>query len=57
VWKGKVILRALKAIEPGEEITYDYGDEYFELFIKPMGCRCPKCAEAVTVRGAKKRRA
>jgi uncharacterized protein len=29
VVKGKVILLALKAIRPGEEITYDYGEEYF----------------------------
>jgi SET domain-containing protein len=43
--RGKVILRALRAIEPGEEITYDYGEEYFELFIKPMGCRCARCME------------
>jgi hypothetical protein len=55
--RGKVILRALRAIEPGEEITYDYGEEYFELFIKPKGCRCTKCTEAVTMREAKKRRA
>ena len=55
--RGKVILRALRAIEPGEEITYDYGEEYFELFIKPNGCRCAKCKEAVTIRKAKKRRA
>jgi len=41
--KGKVILRAIKAIAPGEEITYDYGREYFELFIKPKGCRCARC--------------
>src|SRR5262249_27058845 len=41
--KGKVILRALKAIAPGDEIPYDYGREYFELFIKPKGCRCAKC--------------
>jgi uncharacterized protein len=45
IWKGKVILRAIRAITPGEEITYDYGPEYFELFIKPNGCRCAKCAE------------
>ena len=45
IWKGKVILRAIKAIALGEEITYDYGPEYFELFIKPNGCRCAKCAE------------
>jgi uncharacterized protein len=42
--KGKVILRAIKAIAPDEEITYDYGPEYFELFIKPKGCRCARCA-------------
>ncbi len=43
VVKGKVILRAIKNIKPGEEITYDYGKEYFELFIKPIGCRCATC--------------
>jgi SET domain-containing protein len=43
VVKGKVILRAIKAIEPGAEITYDYGREYFDLIIKPMGCRCAHC--------------
>ena len=43
--RGKVILRAIKAIEPGEEITYDYGEEYFELFIKSNGCRCARCME------------
>jgi SET domain-containing protein len=55
--KRKVVLRALRAIEPGEEITYDYGEEYFELFIKPNGCRCAKCNEASMMRVAKKRRA
>jgi uncharacterized protein len=45
IWKGKVILRAIRAIAPGEEITYDYGPEYFELFIKPNGCRCAKCMQ------------
>ena len=55
--RGKVILRALRAIEPGEEITYDYGEEYFELFIKPNGCRCAKCAEDTKARRAKRRSA
>jgi hypothetical protein len=45
VRRGKVILRAITAIEPGEEITYDYGPEYFDLFIRPKGCRCAKCVE------------
>ena len=43
VVKGKVILRAIRNIAPGEEITYHYGEEYFDLFLKPAGCRCVKC--------------
>jgi uncharacterized protein len=41
--KGKLILRAIRRIEPDEEITYDYGEEYFELFLAPIGCRCVTC--------------
>lgn len=40
---GKVILRAIKNIEPGQEITYDYGKDYWNAFIKPIGCLCPSC--------------
>jgi uncharacterized protein len=43
--KGQVILRAIKAIKPGDEITYDYGEDYFALFIAPAGCKCAKCLE------------
>ena len=43
--KGKVILRAIKKIEPNEEITYHYGKEYFEIFLKPAGCRGVTCAD------------
>jgi uncharacterized protein len=43
--KGKLMLRAIKAIKPGDEITYDYGEEYFELFLRPLGCKCDKCIE------------
>ena len=43
---GKIVFVALRAIAPGEEITLDYGEEYFELYIKPLGCRCAVCAEA-----------
>src|SRR5262245_9034853 len=45
VVKGKVILRARKKIKPGEEITYDYGREYFDIFLKPNGCKCAECVE------------
>ncbi len=40
---GKVIIRAIKNIEPGEEITYDYGKDYWNAFIKPIGCQCIPC--------------
>ena len=57
IWKGKVILRAISPIMSGEEITYDYGPEYFELFIRPNGCQCAKCVEAAAKRKSRKRRA
>jgi SET domain-containing protein len=43
--KGQLMLRAIKNIKPGDEITYDYGEEYFELFLKSLGCKCDKCIE------------
>lgn len=41
--KGRVFIQAIKKIEEGEEITYDYGEEFWEEHIKPHGCRCKKC--------------
>ena len=40
--RGKVFLKAIRRILPGEEITYDYGREYVMLFFKD-GCRCTSC--------------
>jgi len=45
VGKGRVWLKSKKKIMLGEEITYDYGKEYFDEYIKPVGCRCVKCTE------------
>jgi hypothetical protein len=42
--KGKIVIQAIRAIAPGDEITNDYGKDYFDLFIKPKGCRCAACA-------------
>lgn len=44
--KGRVFIDAIKNIKPGEELNYDYGEEYFDEHIKPFGCRCTKCAVA-----------
>lgn len=41
----RVIIIARKKIQPGEEITYDYGKDYFDIFLKPVGCKCDKCQE------------
>jgi hypothetical protein len=41
--KRKVVIRAIKNIEPGEEINYDYGTDYFKAYLKPIGCKCEAC--------------
>src|SRR4051812_32993775 len=41
--KRRVIIRAIKNIEPGEEINYDYGTDYFKAYLKPIGCKCAAC--------------
>jgi SET domain-containing protein len=43
--KGQIVLRAIKTIRPGDEITYDYGREYFDLFLKAKGCKCATCRD------------
>ena len=41
----RVWIWSLRAIEAGEEITIDYGKNYFDDFIKPVGCKCAKCVK------------
>ena len=43
--KGRVYLRSIRNIKPGDEITYDYGRDHFDAYIKPLGCKCVKCIE------------
>ena len=53
----KVIITAIKNIYPGDEITYSYGRDYFDTFIKDKGCRCVACnARPMRKRSAAKRR-
>lgn len=42
VRSGRVFIFSIKRIKAGTELSYDYGDEYFDEFIKPHGCRCVK---------------
>ncbi len=40
---GKIVIRALRTISPGEEITYHYGEEYLAYFMENGGCQCAGC--------------
>lgn len=42
----KVFIYAKRRIAPGEEITIDYGEDYWKEHIASKGCRCVPCAEA-----------
>lgn len=44
-YRGRVYVKSLRVIEPGEEITYDYGKTYFDAFIGKENCLCTKCIE------------
>ena len=52
----RVWIWSRRRIKAGEEITYDYGKEYFEGIIEPIGCRCEKCGVRKKSRQAKKAR-
>jgi uncharacterized protein len=41
--KGRVYIFTTKEIQKGEEICYDYGKDYWDTHIKPIGCRCTFC--------------
>jgi uncharacterized protein len=47
----------LRRIEPGEEITYDYGKEYLQYFLQNGGCRCVACRRKRAARRRKQRQA
>jgi uncharacterized protein len=39
----KVIIRAIKNIRTGAEITHNYGRDYLTSVITKRGCKCDKC--------------
>ena len=40
---NRVYVYSCRNIKAGEELNYDYGEEYWEYYIQPHGCRCKKC--------------
>ena len=40
----RINIFAIRTIELGEELSYDYGEEYFELHLAGT-CRCSKCSK------------
>jgi SET domain-containing protein len=50
-------IRAIKNIKPDTELTYHYGKEYVDTFIKPVGCRCVTCEHKKMVVRSKRAKA
>lgn len=42
---NRIHIYSKKRIEAGQEITYNYGKEYFNAYIKPHGCACATCTK------------
>lgn len=40
-----IYIYAKRAIKAGEELTYNYGKEFWDVHIKPKNCRCDKCTK------------
>ncbi len=50
----KITFVALRNIQPGEEITYNYGKAYYEYFLALGGCLCAGCRIRAAARREKK---
>jgi hypothetical protein len=53
VKKGRVFIKAVKNIKEGDEIVYDYGEEFVNEYIAPYGCRCVAKEHSYKAKAAK----
>lgn len=61
-WRGRVFIKSIRDIKPGEEIVYDYGTDYLKNVIGRANCQCTRCRKrrarrAKELREARQRRA
>ena len=54
--RGGIVIVALRRIESGEEVTYDYGRQYREYFLENGGCGCAACRRKRVLRRRRSRR-
>ncbi len=53
----RIYIYAKRNIKAGEEITYHYGKEFFNRFIKPKGCQCTSCQKKAALKRPVKKKA
>ena len=51
IYRGRVFIKSVRNIKPGDEITYHYGRDYYEAYIGKARCKCVTC----TLRRARER--
>jgi SET domain-containing protein len=51
IYRGRVFIKSVRNINPGDEITYHYGKDYYDIYIGKRRCRCVTC----TLRRARER--
>jgi SET domain-containing protein len=55
IWRGRVFIKALRTIKPGEEIVYDYGTDYLKNVIGRSRCKCSRCRRRRAKRARERR--
>jgi SET domain-containing protein len=54
--RRRIVYVARRRIKPEEEITVDYGKDYFEAFIGKKHCRCMACRSKASMRRSRRKR-